>query len=224
MVQAAEANWCGYAGPSLLSLLEQLPVTPAERDIPFAFPVQWVEKFSDSSDTSQGRRVFWGRVATGSVQPGQTLSLIHIYAPGHVQYTRNMVTAASSAHAAVVLVDATKLPWQNPGPLELLPQTRRHSLLVNLLRVPSIVFAVNKLDALDDPSAGFAKIRTALETFATAANIPVTAIMPISALKCEFRAYRIDRVIVAPDIQLPAEDDDGHGLATSIDHALPCCL
>ncbi len=104
-------------------------------------------------------------------------------APGHVQYTRNMVTAASSAHAAVVLVDATKLPWQNPGPLELLPQTRRHSLLVNLLRVPSIVFAVNKLDALDDPSAGFAKIRTALETFATAANIPVTAIVPISALK-----------------------------------------
>jgi sulfate adenylyltransferase subunit 1 len=104
-------------------------------------------------------------------------------APGHVQYTRNMVTAASSAHAAVVLVDATKLPWQNPGPLELLPQTRRHSLLVNLLRVPSIVFAVNKLDALDDANAGFAKIRTALETFATAANIPVTAIVPISALK-----------------------------------------
>ena len=58
-------------------------------------------------------------------------------APGHVQYTRNMVTAASSAHAAVVLVDATKLKWQDEGALELLPQTRRHSLLVNLLRVPA---------------------------------------------------------------------------------------
>ena len=68
--------------------------------------------------------------------------------PGHEQYTRNMVTAASSAHAAVVLVDATKLKWQADGVLELLPQTRRHSLLVNLLRVPGIVFAVNKLDAL----------------------------------------------------------------------------
>ena len=72
-------------------------------------------------------------------------------APGHEQYTRNMVTAASSADAAVVLVDATKLQWQNPA-LELLPQTRRHTLLVNLLRVPSIVFAVNKLDALEDPT------------------------------------------------------------------------
>ena len=69
-------------------------------------------------------------------------------APGHEQYTRNMVTAASSADAAVVLVDAIKLDWANPD-LQLLPQTRRHSLLVNLLRVPSVVFAINKLDALD---------------------------------------------------------------------------
>src|SRR5436190_11365019 len=65
--------------------------------------------------------------------------------PGHEQYTRNMVTAASNADAAVVLVDATKLKWQAPG-LDLLPQTRRHTLLANLLRVPAIVFAVNKLD------------------------------------------------------------------------------
>ena len=78
-------------------------------------------------------------------------------APGHEQYTRNMVTAASSADAAVVLVDATKLQWQDPA-LELLPQTRRHSLLVNLLRVPSIVFAVNKLDAVEDPTLAFNNI------------------------------------------------------------------
>jgi sulfate adenylyltransferase subunit 1 len=72
-----------------------------------------------------------------------------------------MVTAASSADAAVVLVDATKLQWQ-PW-LELLPQTRRHSLLVNLLRVPSIVFAVNKLDALGQARRhlAFANIRAA---------------------------------------------------------------
>ncbi|MDO8455697.1 MAG: GTP-binding protein [Burkholderiaceae bacterium] len=111
-------------------------------------------------------------------------------APGHEQYTRNMVTAASSADAAVVLVDATKLQWQSKA-LELLPQTRRHSLLVNLLRVPSIVFAVNKLDALEDAAkpetAGqaalaFANISHALEAFAQAAGIAVTAIVPISAL------------------------------------------
>jgi sulfate adenylyltransferase subunit 1 len=103
-------------------------------------------------------------------------------APGHEQYTRNMVTAASSADAAVVLVDATKLDWANPA-LPLLTQTRRHSLLLKLLRVPSIVFAVNKLDAVADPVLAFAHIRRALETFATAAGIPVTAIVPVSALK-----------------------------------------
>jgi sulfate adenylyltransferase subunit 1 len=103
-------------------------------------------------------------------------------APGHEQYTRNMVTAASSADAAVVLVDATKLQWQNPG-VELLPQTKRHSLLVNLLRVPSIVFAVNKLDAVEDPTVAFNNISGALVAFARAAGIAVRAIVPISALK-----------------------------------------
>ncbi len=103
-------------------------------------------------------------------------------APGHEQYTRNMVTAASSADAAVVLVDATKLDWRNPA-LELLAQTRRHSLLVNLLRVPSIVFAVNKLDAVGDPAVAFSHINAALRAFAESADITVQAIVPISALK-----------------------------------------
>ena len=103
-------------------------------------------------------------------------------APGHEQYTRNMVTAASSADAAVVLVDATKLDWKNPA-LELLAQTRRHSLLVNLLRVPSIVFAINKLDAVQDPTLAFANISAALTAFAEAASIPVRATVPVSALK-----------------------------------------
>jgi sulfate adenylyltransferase subunit 1 len=112
-------------------------------------------------------------------------------APGHEQYTRNMVTAASSADAAVVLVDATKLQWQDPA-LSLLPQTRRHSLLCKLLRVPSIVFAVNKLDALEDAAkpetagqatVAFTHIRGALEKFAQEAGIEVATIVPISALK-----------------------------------------
>jgi sulfate adenylyltransferase subunit 1 len=103
-------------------------------------------------------------------------------APGHEQYTRNMVTAASSADAAVVLVDATKLDWQNPS-MELLQQTRRHSLLVNLLRVPSIVFAVNKLDAVQDAALAFHNISAALAAFASAAKIPVRATVPVSALK-----------------------------------------
>lgn len=102
-------------------------------------------------------------------------------APGHEQYTRNMVTAASSADAALVLVDATKLKWQNPG-LELLPQTRRHTLLAHLLRVPAIVFAINKLDAVEDPTVAFTNIRNALQQFAAAAGVEPRAVVPISAL------------------------------------------
>jgi sulfate adenylyltransferase subunit 1 len=103
-------------------------------------------------------------------------------APGHEQYTRNMVTAASSADAAVVLVDAIKLDWANPR-LQLLPQTRRHSLLVNLLRVPSIVFAINKLDAVADPVVAYKNISNAVAQFAQDAGITVTAMVPVSALQ-----------------------------------------
>ena len=103
-------------------------------------------------------------------------------APGHEQYTRNMVTAASSADAAVVLVDATKLDWQDAH-LSLLPQTRRHSLLLKLLRVPSVVFAINKLDAVEDAALAYQNIQGALAKFATEAGINVKAWVPVSALK-----------------------------------------
>jgi len=107
-------------------------------------------------------------------------------APGHEQYTRNMVTAASSADAAVVLVDATKLKWASSDgavPHELLPQTRRHSLLTHLLRVPSVIFAVNKLDAVDNATQAFERIAAALNTFAREAGITVAATVPMSALE-----------------------------------------
>ena len=102
--------------------------------------------------------------------------------PGHEQYTRNMVTAASSADAAVVLVDATKLDWSATG-FSLLPQTRRHSLLLKLLRVTSIVFAINKLDAVTDAATAFVNIAGALQAFADHAALDITAIVPVSALK-----------------------------------------
>ena len=102
--------------------------------------------------------------------------------PGHEQYTRNMVTAASTADAAVLLVDALKLDWENPQ-LTLLPQTRRHALLVQLLRVPSMVFAVNKLDAVADPARAFDNICQALRSFAMQAGITIAALVPVSALK-----------------------------------------
>ena len=103
-------------------------------------------------------------------------------APGHEQYTRNMVTAAAGSDAAVVLVDITKLDTHET-PVKLLAQTRRHSLLAQLLRVPSIVFAINKLDAVDDPGRAYAAVRTALLAFAAEANMTVAGIVPVSALR-----------------------------------------
>ncbi len=109
-------------------------------------------------------------------------------APGHEQYTRNMVTAAAGSDAAVVLVDITKLSI--PGPddadtehLQLLPQTRRHALLAQLLRLPSIVFAVNKLDAVPNPAQAYAAVQHALRAFAAQAGIEVAAVVPVSALR-----------------------------------------
>ncbi|KQV98506.1 sulfate adenylyltransferase subunit 1 [Rhizobacter sp. Root1221] len=103
-------------------------------------------------------------------------------APGHEQYTRNMVTAAAGSDAAVVLVDITKIDV-TAKPVVLLPQTRRHALLAHLLRVPSIVFAVNKLDAVADPALAFNTTRDALLGFAKEAGIDVAAVIPVSALR-----------------------------------------
>src|SRR5256885_2560331 len=78
-------------------------------------------------------------------------------APGHVQYTRNMVTGASTAHVAVILLDARK------GVVE---QTRRHSYIASILAIPHIVFAVNKMDLVDFSPERFAEIEADLQTLA----------------------------------------------------------
>jgi sulfate adenylyltransferase subunit 1 len=107
-------------------------------------------------------------------------------APGHEQYTRNMVTAAAGSDAAVVLVDITKLDTTNASaatPVKLLAQTRRHSLLAQLLRVPSIVFAINKIDAVADPAHAYEAVRASLLAFAAEAKMTVAGIVPVSALR-----------------------------------------
>ena len=112
-------------------------------------------------------------------------------APGHEQYTRNMVTAAAGSDAALVLVDITKLDLAT-RPVPLLAQTRRHALLAHLLRVPSIVFAVNKIDAVDDPRRAFETVREALLAFAHAAGIEVAEVIPVSALRGDNVTARLD--------------------------------
>ena len=107
-------------------------------------------------------------------------------APGHEQYTRNMVTAAAGSDAVVVLVDITKLDTRAATaavPVKLLVQTRRHALLAQLLRVPSIVFAINKLDAVEDPAQAYDAVRAALTGFAKEAAMEVAGIVPVSALR-----------------------------------------
>jgi sulfate adenylyltransferase subunit 1 len=85
-VVTTDKGWCGYSGVSLLELLETLPTQASEAVRPelvegslaqahFSLPVQWVEKFSSSSDTSQGRRVFWGRIAAGHASVGSQVTL-----------------------------------------------------------------------------------------------------------------------------------------------------
>ena len=116
----------------------------------------------------------------------RTRKFIIADAPGHEQYTRNMVTAAAGSDAAVVLVDVTKLDWQTrpeSDQIALLAQTRRHALLAHLLRVPNIVFAINKLDAVDQPGLAFAAVSEALRAFAIEAGLEASAIVPVSALR-----------------------------------------
>ena len=94
--------------------------------------------------------------------------------PGHVQYTRNMVTGASTADLGLVLVDARQ---------GLTEQSRRHAVILSLLRVPHLVLAVNKMDLVDYDQAVFDKIHAEFTSFATKLNIPDLEIIPISALK-----------------------------------------
>jgi bifunctional enzyme CysN/CysC len=93
--------------------------------------------------------------------------------PGHVQYTRNMVTGASTADLAIVLVDARR------GMLE---QSRRHAFLASLLRVPHLVVAVNKMDLVDWSQEVFDRIADEFSAFAAKLDVPDLTVVPVSAL------------------------------------------
>ncbi len=94
--------------------------------------------------------------------------------PGHVQYTRNMVTGASTADLGLVLVDARQ---------GLTEQSRRHAVILSLLRVPHLVLAVNKMDLVDWDEETFNRIRQEFVQFAQRLNVPDLAVIPISALQ-----------------------------------------
>ena len=93
--------------------------------------------------------------------------------PGHIQYTRNMVTGASTADLTIILIDARK------GIIE---QSRRHSFIASLLRIPHVVLAVNKMDLVDYDQDVYEKIRKDYVEFAKRLDIPDLTFIPISAL------------------------------------------
>ena len=93
--------------------------------------------------------------------------------PGHIQYTRNMVTGASTAHLVIVLVDAR---------VGLLEQSRRHAFLASLLGVQHIVLAVNKMDLTDWDQERFGWIRDEFHAFAARLDIHDVTTIPMSAL------------------------------------------
>ncbi len=94
--------------------------------------------------------------------------------PGHEQYTRNMVTGASTANLAIILVDARK---------GVITQTRRHTFLVSLLGIKHIVLAVNKMDLMDYSEEVFEQICNDYKKFVTRLSMPDIYFIPLSALK-----------------------------------------
>ncbi|MDR5802852.1 GTP-binding protein [Caballeronia sp. LZ001] len=102
--------------------------------------------------------------------------------PGHEQYTRNMVTGASTAHAAIILVDATRVTFDN-GDAQLLPQTKRHSAIVKLLDLQHVIVAINKMDLVEYSEARFNEIRDAYVVLARQLGIADVRFVPVSALK-----------------------------------------
>ena len=94
--------------------------------------------------------------------------------PGHVQYTRNMVTGASTAGLGLVLVDARQ---------GLTEQSRRHAVLLSLLRVPHLVLAVNKMDLVDFSEEVYNRIEEEFTAFSTKLTIPDLTVIPLSALQ-----------------------------------------
>ncbi len=104
--------------------------------------------------------------------------------PGHVQYTRNMATGASTADAAVILIDAR---------LGVLQQSRRHAYIANLLGIPHLLVAVNKMDLVDYGEAEFNAIRDEFQSFCDKLDFDAVSFFPVSALEGDNIVKRSER-------------------------------
>ena len=102
--------------------------------------------------------------------------------PGHEQYTRNMVTGASTADAAIILIDVSKVKLLEDGGVELLTQTKRHTTIAHLLQIQHVIVAVNKMDLVNYDQAVYNRIIDAYRKFAQQLGLKTVQTIPLSAL------------------------------------------
>jgi sulfate adenylyltransferase subunit 1 len=102
--------------------------------------------------------------------------------PGHEQYTRNMVTGASTADAVIILVDVSKVKLREDGGVDLLIQTKRHSTIAHLLQIEHVVVAVNKMDLVNYDQDVYERIVKAYGEFAQTLGLKDITAIPLSAL------------------------------------------
>jgi sulfate adenylyltransferase subunit 1 len=102
--------------------------------------------------------------------------------PGHEQYTRNMVTGASTADAVIILVDVSKVKLREDGGVDLLIQTKRHSTIAHLLQIEHVIVAVNKMDLVNYDQAIYDRIVKAYQEFAASLGLKDVTPIPLSAL------------------------------------------
>lgn len=102
--------------------------------------------------------------------------------PGHEQYTRNMVTGASTADAVIILVDVSKVKLNADGSVDLLVQTKRHSTIAHLLKIEHVIVAVNKMDLVNYDQSVYDRIVAEYKKFATQLGLTDIHAVPLSAL------------------------------------------
>lgn len=102
--------------------------------------------------------------------------------PGHEQYTRNMVTGASTADAVIILIDVSKVKLGDDGSVELLTQTKRHSTIAHLLQIEHVIVAVNKMDLVNYDQTVYDRIVAAYRRFAEQLGLKDIRPIPLSAL------------------------------------------
>ncbi len=115
--------------------------------------------------------------------------------PGHEQYTRNMVTGASTADAVIILIDVSKVKLGDDGSVDLLIQTKRHSTIAHLLQIEHVIVAVNKMDLINYDQTTYDRIIGAYQQFAKQLGLKAIHAIPLSALTGDN--------VVTPSVNMP---------------------